>query len=86
MGSILLLDDALSCCNEVEEANIIKSLKSTGAATVLSSNRWALGRFADRVIVMRNGKILESGTHTELLGKGSIQSYYASQWDAITAS
>ena len=86
VGSVLLLDDALSFCNEIEEASIIKTLKKTGAATVISSNRWALGRFADRIIVMKKGKVLETGTHIELLERGTSNSYYASKWDAITSS
>lgn len=86
IGSILLLDDALSYSDEVEEAKIIATLKTTGAATVLSSSRWALGRFVDRVVVLKDGKVLESGTHAELLGMGPLESFYASKWDAMTAS
>ena len=86
VGSVLVLDDALSLSNEVEEVNIIKSLKKSGAATVLSSRRWALGRFADRIIVLKDGKVLESGTHAELLGMGPQGSLYAAKWDVMTSS
>ena len=86
IGSILLLDDALSYSDEVEEAKIIANLKTTGAATVLSSSRWAFGRFVDRIVVLKDEKALESGTHQKLLGMGPLESYCASKWDAMTAT
>ena len=86
VGSILLLDDATTYMDEVDEAQLIKELRSSGAATVMTSRRWALGRFVDRVVVMKNGSVVESGTHEELLSKGSQHSAYAKKWAQITSS
>lgn len=80
VGTVLLLDEILSQMSETEEIDLIKRLKSSGAAILLSSNRWALGRFADRIIVLKNGAIVESGGHAELLSLGRI---YASRWNAM---
>lgn len=80
VGTVLLLDEILSQMSEVEELNTVKRLKSTGASVLLTSNRWALGRFADRIVVLKNGVVVESGTHSELLSLGRI---YASQWHAM---
>ena len=84
-GSILLLDDVVAHLSEVEEARIIRDLKKTGAATILATNRWATGRFADRIAVVKGGTIVESGTHSELLNRGPQQSIYAAKWHAMTA-
>ncbi len=85
VGSLLLLDDATLYLPEVEEARLIRDLRATGAATILTSNRWALGRLADQIVVMRDGAILESGTHAELLSRGPQQSLYAAKWHAMTS-
>ena len=71
--------------SETEEARVIKSLRRSGAATIISSNRWAAGRFASRVAVVENGKICEIGTHTELVAKGANNSVYASKWVEMTS-
>jgi ABC-type hemin transport system ATPase subunit len=85
-GSVLLLDDATVLLSEVEEAKVLRELRQTGAATVLTSNKWATGRFADRIVVMKDGAIVESGTHNELIARGPQQSLYAAKWHAMTMS
>lgn len=85
IGSILLLDDATSQMSEVDEAKFITALRSTGAAVILTSNRWATGRFADRIVVMDNGAVVESGTHAELINMGPERSLYAHQWNAMSS-
>ena len=84
MGSTLLLDDPTVLLSEVEEAKVIRDLRQSGAATVLTSNKWATGRFADRVVVVQNGAVLEVGTHNELLSRGPQQSLYAAKWHEMT--
>ena len=86
-GSILLFDDVTDHLNEIEEIKLIKSLKSSGAATLLTSKRFAIGRFADRIIVLGgNGSVVESGTHAELIAKGSDNSVYAARWTQMMCS
>jgi len=84
IGSVLLLDDALSQMGEVDEAHVIASLRSTGAAVLLTSNRWATGRFVDRIVVIDGGSVVESGTHADLLNLGPERSLYARQWSAMS--
>ena len=84
IGSVLLLDDLTAWLSEVEEANVLKNLRRTGAATVFSSNKWSAGRFADRIYVVKDGAIVEGGTHDELLMRGPQQSLYAAKWHAMT--
>ncbi|KAL3797852.1 hypothetical protein HJC23_006890 [Cyclotella cryptica] len=85
IGSILLLDDATSQMSEVDEATCITALRNTGAAVILTSNRWTTGRFADRIIVIENGVIVESGTHSDLINLGPERSLYAMQWNAMSS-
>ena len=83
IGSILLLDDATSQMSEIDEAQFIAALRTTGVAVLLTSNRLASGRFADRIIVMDGGSIVESGTFTDLLNLGPDRSLFARQWSAM---
>jgi ABC-type hemin transport system ATPase subunit len=85
VGSILLLDDATSHMSEEDEAQLISVLRSTDAAVLLTSNRWAIGRFADRIVVVDGGSVVESGTHSDLLNLGPERSLYARHWRAISA-
>ncbi len=80
-SSVLLLDQIM--IPENYEGRFIQNLQQSGAATILTSNRWTLGRFADRIIVLKDGAIVESGTHLELLSQPSSQ--YAQQWKQITS-
>ena len=85
VGSLLLLDDGTSGLSEVDEARLLKNLRQTGAAVVVTSNRWASGRWADKIAVIQDGMIVESGTHSELISRGPQKSIYASNWHAMTS-
>ena len=86
VGSLLLLDDVTAYMSELEEAKTITAFRRSGAATVLTSYKWATGRIADCVIVIKDGAIIESGTHNELLARGPQQSHYAQKWYAMTTT
>lgn len=83
VGNILLIDDLLMHLSEGSEASLLKYLRSTGAAVIITSNRWAAGRFADKVILMKDGTVVESGSHDELIAKGPLNSVYASKWQQM---
>lgn len=83
VGSVLILDDFTSHLSEAEEVRILRDLRESGAATVFASNRWAIGRLADRIAVMKDGSVVETGTHTELLLRGPKNSLYAAKWQAM---
>jgi ABC-type cobalamin transport system ATPase subunit len=84
IGSVLLLDEPTVLLSEVEEAKLLRELRQTGAATILTTNKWATGRFADHIAVLKDGAIVESGTHNELIARGPQQSLYAAKWHAMT--
>jgi ABC-type hemin transport system ATPase subunit len=83
VGSVLLLDEPTMALSEVEEGRFLKDLRQTGAATIMTSNKWAAGRFGDRIAVVKDGSIVETGTHNELLARGPQQSLYAAKWQAM---
>ncbi|MEE8178085.1 MAG: ABC transporter ATP-binding protein [Acidobacteriota bacterium] len=70
---ILILDDALSSVDTYTEEIILNRLASVmrGRTTVLISHRISTVRGADQIVVLREGSIVERGTHQELLGNGS---------------
>lgn len=86
VGSLLVLDDVTAYMSELEETRTLAALRRTGAATVLTSHKWATGRFADRIVVIKDGAVVERGSHIELLNRGPQQSLYAQKWYAMTSS
>ena len=66
---ILILDEATSALDTITEERIQKSFDqlSVGRTTMVIAHRLATVRNADRIIVIENGTITESGTHEELL-------------------
>ena len=86
LGTLLLLDDVTAHLSESEEGRFIRNLRLSGAASILTSTRWAMGRWADRIVVLKDGAVVESGTHGELLGRGPQQSLYAAKWHEMTSA
>jgi ATP-binding cassette subfamily B protein len=69
---ILILDDALSSVDTDTEERILGGLKELmkQRTTLLISHRISTVRNADQIIVLRDGRIVERGTHDELLAQG----------------
>jgi ATP-binding cassette subfamily B protein len=70
--SIFILDEATANIDPFTEAQIQEALKLVLAETtsVLIAHRLSTVRAADRIIVMRLGKIIEQGNHRQLLAQG----------------
>lgn len=66
---VLILDDTFSAVDTITEAGILDKLRSAmrNRTTLIVSHRVSVARFADRIIVLQNGRIVEQGTHDELV-------------------
>jgi ATP-binding cassette subfamily B protein len=66
---ILILDDALSSVDTYTEEKILNHLREVmqGRTTIFISHRVSTVQNADRIAVLHEGRIVESGTHDELL-------------------
>ncbi len=71
---ILLLDDALAAVDAVTETAILSGLQDYMAArtSIIISHRVSAVRNADLILVLDDGRIVERGTHSELLGVGGV--------------
>ena len=68
---ILILDDSLSAVDAKTEHLILENLKEerSGKTTIITAHRLSAIVHADLIIVMHNGKIIERGTHDELIAQ-----------------
>jgi ATP-binding cassette, subfamily B, multidrug efflux pump len=73
---ILILDDALSSVDTLTEERILNGLSEVmrGRTVILISHRVSTVRQADCIVVLEKGRVVEQGTHAELVSTGG---YYA---------
>lgn len=82
---VLVFDEATSAVDNETEAAIQKSLErvAVGRTTILVAHRLSTIVKADRIFVLDEGRVVESGTHAELLARGGV---YADLWRVQTGA
>ncbi|MGI8753930.1 MAG: ABC transporter ATP-binding protein [Acidimicrobiales bacterium] len=80
--AILLLDEATSNLDLATEAKVSRAMGvvAHGRTTVLIAHRLQTARRADRIVVLADGVVVETGSHDELLAAGAT---YARMWAAF---
>jgi ATP-binding cassette, subfamily B, multidrug efflux pump len=77
---ILVLDDAMSAVDARTEAHIIEAIRRdrNGRTTLISTHRMSAVEHADWIVVLDDGRIVEQGTHRDLLEFGG---WYLEQYE-----
>lgn len=81
---ILILDEATSSVDTMTEAKIQSAMETVtaGRTCLMIAHRLSTVRNADLILVVRDGKIVEQGTHTELIRlKGYYHELYTRQYE-----
>lgn len=70
--AVLILDDSLSAVDTDTESRILRGLETVkhGRTTIIIAHRVSAVKDCDRIIVLKDGRIIESGSHNELLTLG----------------
>ena len=78
---ILILDDALSAVDTHTEEQILSHLRRLrhDRTTLIVSHRVSTVRHADLILVLKDGRVVEQGTHTDLLVRGGMYAYLNQQ-------
>ena len=76
---ILIMDEATSALDSMTEYRIMENIKACGTTMIIVAHRLSTVRGCDKIIVFDHGKIVEQGTHDELMSlKGKYYSLVSS--------
>ncbi|MET0660074.1 MAG: ABC transporter ATP-binding protein [Steroidobacteraceae bacterium] len=83
-ADILVLDEPTAAMDAQAEATIFEHFRklTRGRIAILISHRFSTVRMADRIVVLREGKVIEAGTHEELM---ALRGQYADLFELQAA-
>ena len=83
-GDVLVLDEPTAAIDPEAEAELFARLVELkkNRTTILITHRFSTVRFADRIVVLEGGRVVEEGTHTDLIAQRGL---YARMFEAQAA-
>jgi ABC-type multidrug transport system fused ATPase/permease subunit len=71
---VLVLDEPTSALDSENEVYFLETLSrlAKGRTTLVIAHRLSTARWADRIVVLKNGRLAESGSHKELVSQGGV--------------
>ncbi|MGQ0646624.1 MAG: ABC transporter ATP-binding protein [Gemmatimonadaceae bacterium] len=73
-AQVMILDEPTAALDARAEAEVFQRFAGlmTGRTAVIISHRFSTVRMADRILVLRDGELIEDGTHEELVASGGL--------------
>jgi ATP-binding cassette subfamily B protein len=86
--AILILDDSTSAIDSATEDKIQRAIDriQQGRTTLLITHRLSQIRWADKVLLLRRGRLVDFGTHDELLGRTALYRRIFAHYDEVEVS
>ena len=75
-AEVMILDEPTSALDAKAESDVFKRFigLTQGKTSIIISHRFSTVRQADRILVLEEGKVLEMGTHEQLMEKAGLYS------------
>ena len=68
----MLLDEFTSALDTITEEKVFQAIRDKGTTCILAAHRLSTVKQCDQILVMKNGRIVERGSHEELSQNGTI--------------